>query len=157
MISKKIQFLFGKQTTDIYNVYRVGANAMTPYYDNIVSALNARRRALGMSVRLLAERCGLGTCTVQRALAGKRNERIKTLLTIASALGMMVALRSVVYPETMRQKAAKEKARRIVARAQGSFALEGQAVLPEKKRTIEVEVRNRLLKSDIRLWSRDGR
>lgn len=122
--------------------------------DNMGAVMNARRKALGMSVRMLARRCGLGVATVQRALGGKVSERAETVFAIASALGMGMELRSIRGVASLRREVATQKAHRIVSSAQGNFALEGQAVRETEKRKIEGMVAKKLFSGpNIRLWS----
>ena len=122
--------------------------------DNLGSVLNARRKALGMSIRILATRSALGVATVQRVLAGKARERMETVSAIAFVLGMGVQLRSIKGVDSLRREVATHKAHMIVSGEQGSFALEGQAVPEAKKRKIEGIVARRLFNGpNIRLWS----
>lgn len=121
---------------------------------NIAAMLDARRKALGMSIRILANRCDISFVTVQHVLSGKGSERFDTLHKIAHALGMDIALRVSTQPREMQSRAARNKAKVIVGGAQGSFALEGQAVSSKRKRRIESKITKDLLHGPkIRLWS----
>jgi transcriptional regulator with XRE-family HTH domain len=127
---------------------------MTHQADNLAGALDERRQALGMSIRILSRKCHLSPCTVQKALSGSRRERIDTLLTIAQALGLTVQIKPAQSVESFRKSAAKSKAERIVNRTQGNFALEGQAVPAAAQRRIENRIAKKLLTGPrIRLWS----
>jgi len=122
--------------------------------DNIAARLNERRKQLGMCVRILAQRAGLSVCTAQRALTGKSDQRMGTLLAIASALEGEVSVRFPARAAAVREKAASEKSRAIVRNVQGNFALEGQAVPPSAKRRVESQIKRKLLHGpNIRLWS----
>lgn len=122
--------------------------------DNIGEVLNARRKALGMSIRILATRCGLSVATVQRVLGGKASERAETVFVIASVLGMAIELRSIKGVASLRREVAAHKAHTIVNSAQGSFALEGQSVPEAEKHKIEGMMAKKLLNGpNIRLWS----
>ena len=127
---------------------------MTVSPNNIGRVLDARRRALGISVRILAQRSGLGQATVQRVLAGTVRERMGTVCAIASQLGMVVELRPIRDVNSLRRQTARQKARGIVSRVQGNFALEGQGVPERARRRVETLVARRLLSGPkIRLWS----
>lgn len=121
---------------------------------NILSQLEAKRHELGMSCETLARRCGLGLSTVQRVLKGEVDARLKTLLTIAEALGVVIGVRSDEPAEKMQSQQAKAKARRLTAIAHGSSALEGQAARAGTVKRIEKDMERKLLVGPtIRLWS----
>ena len=121
---------------------------------NIIRELELRRIRLGMSRRILSERAGLGIATVTRILSGKGDARLQTLLSIAEALGADIALTGKQGTRDMKDEQAKAKARRLTAIAQGSSALEGQAVNARAAQRIERQIADGLLAGPkIRLWS----
>lgn len=121
--------------------------------DNMGSFLEARRKDLGMSIRVLAARSGLGVATVQRALSGSVRQRLETIRAIASELGMGLELRATRGVNSIRRETARRKAQTIVSQVQGNFALEGQAVSEIAKQRIEGTVARKLLNGpNIRLW-----
>ena len=94
---------------------------------DILAALDQRRRELGLSVANLAHHAGLGTATVQRALRGKGTDSISTILAIAHAMGTRLDLR----PSTIgavRRKQAERKADALVRLMRGNAALENRFV-----------------------------
>ena len=121
--------------------------------DNMGSFLEARRKNLGMSIRVLAARSGLGVATVQRVLSGRVRQRLETIRAIASELGMGLELRATRGVDSIRRETARRKAQTIVSQVQGNFALEGQAVSEIVKQRIERTVARKLLNGpNIRLW-----
>lgn len=121
---------------------------------DILERLQARRRALGMPYRVLAERAGLSLATVQRALGGGANVRFDTLTMIARAVGATVELADDLTSQAMREAEAVKKARQLAAVAQGSAALEGQAVSSDTTKAVEDRLMHELLAGPaIRLWS----
>jgi len=122
---------------------------------NMMSQLERRRRMLGMTCRTLADRCGVSLCTVQRVLAGDVPPRLPTLLAIAGALGAEIGITAERIPWQMRMRQARDKARALVSMAQGSAALEAQAVeedvLDEATDQVAVEL---LAGSNRRLWAK---
>ena len=110
---------------------------MIPTHKNLATQLlrrlNQRRIDLGMTYSALAKRSGLGMRTVQRVLAGdERAANLHTVLAIASAL----EARRLVEGEdinSVRFRQAKRKAVRLVQMAQGTSALEAQAVDEKEK------------------------
>ena len=122
--------------------------------DNIGALLDTRRKDLGMSIRILATRCGLGVATVHRALAGKVSERLETVSAIAAELGLRIDIRPIMGAKSLRREVARRKAQAIVGSAQGNFALEAQAVPDAQRQRIEGAIRKKLLNGpSIRLWS----
>jgi transcriptional regulator with XRE-family HTH domain len=120
---------------------------------NILTELEERRRALGMSYRVLSERSGLGITTVQRVLRQHKGERLDTLVRIAQALGGQIGL---VRPRTlraMRKEQATRKAGAIVSMAQANAALEEQAVDEKSMKRIQRDIAESILRgSNHRLW-----
>ena len=121
---------------------------------NIIDELESRRNELGMSCHLLAKRCGLAMRTVQRVLHGEVDARLQTLLAIAGVLGADIGLAKRQSIHGMKDRQARAKARRLAAIAQGSSALEGQAVNKATVRKVERRIADGLRAgSNIRLWS----
>jgi transcriptional regulator with XRE-family HTH domain len=121
---------------------------------NILSELEERRRALGMPLRVLSTRSGLGMATVQRVLRQQKGERLDTLDRIAGVLGVQIGL---VRPRTLqaiRREQAQKKARKLVSMAQASAALEEQAVDEKAVKKIERDITESLLRgSRHQLWA----
>ena len=94
----------------------------------LTSALERRRRELGMSRAVVARRSGLSLPTVQRILSGGgETAAFVNVLAIANALGIRLEVRAEDADEIL-ERQAREKARHLVALVQGSAGLEGQAV-----------------------------
>lgn len=97
--------------------------------------LDKRRRDLGLSYELLAQRSGVSRPTVQRILTGRQPAAsVSNVVAIAEALGLGLRFESRVDPGRLRREQAERKARKLVALVQGTSGLEGQAV---DRRTVE--------------------
>ena len=119
-----------------------------------VKELRNRRRRLGISCKMVAERAGIGMLTVQRALSGGTGVRFDTILAIAENLGLSIEIRQCRKINTMREEQARKKAKRIVAMAQGTAGLECQGVSSEALKEAEDNIVHELLAgSNTRLWS----
>ena len=99
---------------------------MTQLYD-ILAGLNERRRQLGMSEIVVAQRADLSLSTVQRMFNGTGTPSSAALVAVASALGAKLALKGKSILR-MQHEQASAKAEKLVRLVQGSSALEGQAV-----------------------------
>jgi transcriptional regulator with XRE-family HTH domain len=121
---------------------------------SLAKTLAYRRRRLGISLTALAQRSGVSLPTVHRILSGKKGAAIDNILSVASALGMRLRLRPVVHTGQLRQRQAKEKAKRLVAMVQGTSSLEGQAIDRRTyRRMVRVTARQLLAGPRRRLWS----
>jgi len=122
---------------------------------HIARELEARRRELGMSQAAVAKRSGVSLRCVQRALSGEGGDvRLSSLAALAEALGAEIGLRRGQSVEAMRERQAEKKAAELTGVAQGSAALEGQAV---GRRTLEAAKRRTkyslLSGPGLRLWA----
>ncbi len=121
---------------------------------DILTRLEARRKALRISRKALAKRTGLSWRTVQAALTGNEGISLPTLLKMAKALGIGLKLSPTQTPRGMSLCQAKAKARELVAITQGSASLEAQAVDDVTKATLEREIEKELLAGPpLRLWA----
>ena len=123
---------------------------------DILTELDERRRQLGMSCEVLAERCGASSRTIRRLLRPEaESARIATVAAMAEALGADIGLVRKRRITAVRNSQAKAKAKRIVAMAQANAALEGQGVSGEIRKLAEQDLTARLLSStNIRLWAK---
>jgi len=120
---------------------------------DIFDALQARRQALGMSYRVLARRANLTTRTVKGVLAERRRASLATALALAHALSADIGVLRAPSPSVVRRAQARKKARQLAALAQGSAALEKQAVPPEIVSRTERKLTAELVKGpNIGLW-----
>ncbi|MBX3414460.1 MAG: helix-turn-helix domain-containing protein [Pirellulales bacterium] len=88
----------------------------------------ARRRQLGLSFATLAQRSGVSQPTLKRMLHGElTHHSFGNVIAVADALGMAAQFSTTAASE-MREQQALSKARRLVGLAQGTSALEAQAV-----------------------------
>lgn len=119
-----------------------------------VQALEARRRALGISIPALAARSGVAAPTLKRILAGQLGEASFSKVTaIIEALGGTLALREL-DPDELCRRQARLKAEQIARLVQGTSALEAQAVDDETyNRLVEKSYHELLAGSRRRLWS----
>lgn len=123
-------------------------------------SLNARRKELGLSKSALAERSGVSCATVKRILGGRGGVLVENLQAVARVLGTKVVLGESVEVETvatiadLREQVAMEKAKRLAALAQGSSALEAQAVSSDVVESVERDIFHDLLAgSNRKLWA----
>lgn len=119
------------------------------------TALNARRRRLGMTFGALARRSGVSEPTVKRILGGKSAAAASfgNVAAIAEALGCSLELGQIDVDE-MREQEARKKAERIARLVQGSSALESQAVDEQTlRRLVERSYHELLAGPSRRLWS----
>ncbi|MDO8434808.1 MAG: helix-turn-helix domain-containing protein [Candidatus Binatus sp.] len=118
--------------------------------------LDGRRKEIGMSMKILAQRSGLGMRTVQRVLSGNEpNATLNTVLSIAHALRVEFPMpREIVSARLVRREQAEQKATRLASMVQGTSALEAQAVPKEALLEIREEIADKLAAgSRRRLWS----
>jgi len=123
--------------------------------NNLLSInLNERRKRLGMSCAVLARRSGVSLPTVQRIMRhGGRRATFDNLVKVAKALGVDVEFHPESDVETMLEREARAKAERLARMAQGTSALEAQAVDGETVRKVTQRNVHELLRSRRRLWA----
>lgn len=120
-----------------------------------LSNLNTRRKALGMSFKVLAARSGVSEPTIKRML-GKNGEQTSfaNVRAVAAALGVEVTLDAESDATTFAEMAAEEKARWIVRMVQGTSALESQAVSEQEyEAMVRRTVHELMAGSPRKLWS----
>lgn len=117
--------------------------------------LASRRRALGMPIDELSIRAGVSVSTVKRFLSGKAWPRGDRALKISECLGEPGFNREhALGIERMRMKQAIKKAKSLVCLAQGTMALEAQAVDKATRKRVERMMVYRLLQGPrVRLWA----
>lgn len=122
--------------------------------DPITIDLNARRKRLGMSCRVVAELTGVSLATVQRVMQGRYDHAtVGNLRKIADAMGVRLDLTAQQDAQTLREQQAERKARELVAMVQATSALEAQAVGSADMRRMVDRTKHELLRSNRRLWS----
>lgn len=116
--------------------------------------LDARRKALGMSVPVLAARSGVSEPTIKRMMSGGiEGATFSNVEKVLSALGVTLAAEST-DPDDLRSSQARKKAETVARIVQGTSALEGQAVdASTYARLIERSYHELLAGSSRRLWS----
>ena len=117
--------------------------------------LQKRRRELGLSYELLAQRSGVSRPTVQRILSGRfPSASFASVVAIAGALGLELRFTSTDTPKQLKQEQARKKAKKLVAVVQGTCGLEGQGVdLIGFDAMVEQTTHELLAGSKRRLWS----
>lgn len=117
--------------------------------------LDGRRKEIGMSMKILAQRSGLGMRTVQRVLSGDEpTANINTILSIAHALRVELQPREIAPARLVRREQAEWKATKLASMVQGTSALEAQAVPKEALLEIRAEIADKLAAGSMRqLWS----
>ena len=123
----------------------------------LVRDLDRRRRELGLSYEVLAQRCGVSRPTLQRILSGRhRTARFANIVAIASALGFDLKLDSRIDPRDLKRTQAERKAKKLVGIVQGTSALEGQALDASTLEALVEETTHKLLAGpNRRLWSEE--
>jgi transcriptional regulator with XRE-family HTH domain len=117
--------------------------------------LQERRRELGLSYELLAQRSGVSRPTVQRILSGRYSTAsFASIVAIGNALGLELRFASAVTPEQLKREQARKKAKKVAALVQGTCALEGQGVdRSGLEAMVERTTQELLSGSKRRLWS----
>lgn len=117
--------------------------------------LEGQRRKLGMSRATLARLAGVAPATVERILTkGVEGAVFSNVQKVAGVLRIEIAPRLLADPQDVRRERAQAKARALARLAQGSSALEGQAVNDDVLRLVVEELVIRLLAGSRRaLWS----
>ncbi|MHC4219371.1 MAG: helix-turn-helix domain-containing protein [Planctomycetota bacterium] len=120
----------------------------------LVRSLDVRRRHLGMSLEVLAERSGVSLPTVQRILAGKQhNPRLSSVVALASAMGVRLRVQAEIDADVLRENQARHKAGALIGLVQGSAALEGQGLNPgTRERMVKRTVHALLAGPNRKLW-----
>jgi transcriptional regulator with XRE-family HTH domain len=118
-------------------------------------ALNARRRKLGITYSMLAQRTGIHQVTVQRILSGRHAQAgFSHVAAIAAALGAPIIFDKDAGIEELRERQAWQKAKRLVGMIQATSALEGQGLTAESQRQMTRRIAHQLLAgSRANLWS----
>ncbi len=95
----------------------------------IAVELERRRRGLGMSRSILAQRSGVSLPTVNRILGGSaEHATFASLEAVANALGINFMLKAGIDEQGFAEQQAQTKAEAIARMVQGTSALESQAV-----------------------------
>jgi transcriptional regulator with XRE-family HTH domain len=116
--------------------------------------LKKRRKDLGMSEAILAQRARISRNTVRRIMSGEcTNVSLGNFMSLAEALGVDVHLKDEP-PDIFLERQAGKKARYLVGMVQGNMGLESQAVGQDAvKRMIRDTVHRLLAGSRSNLWS----
>jgi hypothetical protein len=122
---------------------------------SLLGSLSGRRKALRMSLRVVAQRSGLGLRTVQRVLSLREPKaKLSTVLQIADALNIELRPREIGTANLVRKQAAAKKAVRLASMVQGTSALESQAIPRSDLRNLKNDIADRLLTGSPRqLWA----
>lgn len=117
--------------------------------------LERRRRELGISRPVLAQRSGVSLPTVTRILTGDLNHTsVANVRTVAAALGVELAVEATTDSHELREREALAKATKIVRLVQGSSGLEAQAVDPVAyQRMINQTTHELMAGSRRRIWA----
>src|SRR5271163_2457256 len=93
-----------------------------------LEALEKQRKALRMTLPVVAERARLSRATVCRILKHKQtSSSLANVLAVAKALGAEMELH-LQKPDDVAEQEIQAKARRIVRMVQGTMALEAQGI-----------------------------
>lgn len=125
-------------------------------HQTLFEKLETRRRELGLSQSVLAERSGVSLPTVQRILGGQSPAAsFETTAAIAQAMGMQLDAVPILPAEEILEEQARKKAERLVGLVQGTSALEAQAVSARQiGQMTKKTVQELLAGSRRRLWAK---
>lgn len=121
----------------------------------VLTRLAQRRRELGMSIPVLAKRCGVSVPTVQRILSGNNpNASLAIVEAIAKALEVGLYCENKRSSDDVIEDAADKKAAQLVSLTQGSAGLEAQAVSDDFLNTLRRRTVHKLVAgSRKKLWN----
>lgn len=95
----------------------------------IQQKLRQRRRQLGITYAQLAARSGVSPATAKRIVNGDISAvSIGHVVAVATVMGLSLIAAEDATAESVKERAAREQARRLVKMVQGTSALESQAV-----------------------------
>ena len=116
--------------------------------------LESRRRELGLSQSVLAERSGVSMPTVQRILSDHSlAASFENTVAIAQAMGMQLDAVPIFPAHEILEQQARKKAERLVGMVQGTSALEAQAVSTQHiGQMVKKTIQELLAGSRRRLW-----
>jgi transcriptional regulator with XRE-family HTH domain len=115
--------------------------------------LQNRVNELDISISDLARRSGVSRATVIRILGGKdENYSVSNLQAVLSSLGMEMNL-SAIPAKGFKDSIATQKAKRLIALAQGNVALESQAVSEASAQEHLKATKERIASSSRKLWA----
>lgn len=121
--------------------------------DLIATALEARRRELGMTHEALGARSGVSISTVKRALHGA-DVASSCLSKLHAALGMSLRSQKDCEAEAMLDRQAHQKAERLASITQATSSLESQGLdQPAYERMVREFQRKLRAGSKRNLWS----
>jgi transcriptional regulator with XRE-family HTH domain len=127
---------------------------------NYWDVLESRRRSLGVSFAALSERTGISAPTLKRIFSGKVSPALDKIQSIAGVLGVEIRVNGKIEVdathsvEYVRKRVAEEKAKWLVGLAQGTSALEAQAVGPDTIREmVERTIHELLAGPNRKLWA----
>ena len=117
--------------------------------------LESRRRELGLSQSVLAERSGVSMPTVQRILSDHSlAASFENTVAIAQAMGMQLDAVPIFPAHEILEQQARKKAERLVGMVQGTSALEAQAVSTRHiGQMVKKTIQELLAGSRRRLWT----
>lgn len=121
----------------------------------LLEKMRKRRRELGISYVDLAARSGVSVATVKRILSGQvGGASLSHVDAVAQAMGLSLSAREVCPADEFKERAAREKAARLVRMVQGTSALEAQAISEKHAKRLTNESIHRLMAgSPRRVWS----
>jgi transcriptional regulator with XRE-family HTH domain len=122
---------------------------------DLFEKLERRRRELGISQAILADRCGVSLPTVHRILAGHGSAAsVENIVAIAQVLGMELEAVPRMEARDLLELQARKKAEKLVGMVQATSALESQGVSSRHLgQMIKKTVQELLAGSRRRLWA----
>jgi transcriptional regulator with XRE-family HTH domain len=121
----------------------------------IAIQIERRRKALGISRQLLAQRSGVSLPTVNRILSSSvENSTFANLKSVAYALGMDFEIKYLSDEQDFAEQQAQTKAETIARMVQGTSGLESQAMDNDtRKQVVRQTVHKLMAGSRHRLWN----
>jgi transcriptional regulator with XRE-family HTH domain len=121
----------------------------------VLERMRKRRKELGIPYVDLAARSGVSVATVKRIFSGQLGRAtLAHVDAVAEAMGLSLSVREVCPAEEFKERAAREKAARLVRMVQGTSTLEAQAVSKKHAKRLARESVHRLMAgSPRRVWA----
>lgn len=101
------------------------SDASLPLFERLV----ARRKELGISIAVIAQRSGVSVPTVQRILAGSAQASMVNVLAVAQVLGLRLEVQAAEPAGAIKERQARAVAQRVAQVVQCS-ALDDSPAVP---------------------------
>jgi transcriptional regulator with XRE-family HTH domain len=120
----------------------------------LLEKIQARRKAVGITIENLAHLSQLGYKTLSRLFAGA-DVKLSTIEKVTQVLGLDFAGNEIINIKDLKEKRAEEKARYIISLVQDTSALEMQGLKKSAIKTLIEETKQEFLNGQYKknLWA----